>query len=667
MPLPSSVVWECRPTGSSTHNGAGFDPASVNVGTDYSRQAAPQILVTDGVCNSTTTVTSATANFDQTHVGNVIGVISGGSFVGFWKIVTVSNSTTVIVHENLTFTGGSVTLRVGGASILSSTGLPMLQNGGAGPSATSGNKIWVKGDGDGTSDYGLSTNGCQIAGTYSNSNPLTVEGYVTTRGDGESAWIARTSSTINILTVSGQFAIVKNLICDGTSAGNSALLLSGGANTILNCKFIAGDDAASVTGAGNVLLECDFQQALTGAFNADVSGFLNEFISCTFHSAAAGGGGVRILDRNHFASCLIYDNPVDGIIMPSTAVYGTHFINCIIWDNGRDGIRNSSTAANGILTGLHFRRCIFGKNLGYDINYSVSDISANTGAIQWAANYLDCNAFYTTGLGKMNNLPANSGDLTLTSSPFVSDTDFTLTGSTGGVAITDNPCTTTLYDGNSLSFLMGASGNAQSTASGSIRSLWRELTGEKDTTSVPNSTVDLYIEAGLEALNRRVGYHLTTDTSSITLVDGTEEYSLPTDCIELLWVEWNGKLLQKADMEQWQQRGINWRGEKKGVPTEWAMYGNKVIFYTKPDAATVAAEDNPVMRYISTPADFTVNGPSQLSTQDYRVVVYYGVAEFSRSYPDSPFASKRADDYDARFEKEAALIASYYKTRMLER
>ena len=96
MAIQASTVWEVRTTGSNT-NGGGYTSG----GTDYSQQDSPQIAVTDAVANGTTTITSATANFNSSHVGNIIYLAGGTGSLAATKreVISITNSTTIVVDE----------------------------------------------------------------------------------------------------------------------------------------------------------------------------------------------------------------------------------------------------------------------------------------------------------------------------------------------------------------------------------------------------------------------------------------------------------------------------------------------------------------------------------------------------------------------------------------
>jgi hypothetical protein len=149
-------------------------------------------------------------------------------------------------------------------------------------------------------------------------------------------------------------------------------------------------------------------------------------------------------------------------------------------------------------------------------------------------------------------------------------------------------------------------------------------------------------------------------------VAGTQEYSLPAACNEVVFVTWNGQPLGKSSVEQWQTKEERWQ-QQSGSPREWAIYGDKLVLFPTPDALAVAAAASPVVRYGSNPADIGTSGPEQLRSQDYALPVYHAVALWSASYPDSALAQARGTFYEQLFQTEAAKVAAYYTARNVSR
>ena len=199
------------------------------------------------------------------------------------------------------------------------------------------------------------------------------------------------------------------------------------------------------------------------------------------------------------------------------------------------------------------------------------------------------------------------------------------------------------------------------------RTQFRELVNEKNTTILSDTEVDGYIQAGLEALNRRARYHYKTTTDSLTLVNGTQEYALPTDLVELKWVEWDGVELTKASVEQWRVKNKKWRQIQKGALDEWAMYGNQIVFSPAPSAEVVTKASIVTLRFVSRPASFSASGMAQLNLQDWDIPIYYAIYLWSTSYPDSALAQQRADRYYKLFEQETEAVLAYYRLRGTEK
>ena len=330
-----------------------------------------------------------------------------------------------------------------------------------------------------------------------------------------------------------------------------------------------------------------------------------------------------------------------------------------------NSIRLSATAET--LEALHINRNIIGSQgaAGYNINHTVSDLSSTAAVSEWANTHVRCNIMYNAGLGNINQLPTPTDLTTITASPFSSDTDFDLGTNTAAATVRNARCSSTFADtaANVVSLGIGGLGLGQiPTGTAQMLDLWRELTNERNTTRISDTDVGrFYLAGGLEALNRVIHYHYTTSTDGITLVAETQEYSLPEDFVEVDWIQWNGQDLKKSSIDEWRRNGVKWRSQPSGNPQEYAIYGNKIVFLPKPSAAAVAADDNPVIRYCSTPADFNTNGPVQLGSQDYRPAVYHAVSEYFSSYPGG--VGSKAQDYMQKFADGAQAILADYARR----
>lgn len=195
---------------------------------------------------------------------------------------------------------------------------------------------------------------------------------------------------------------------------------------------------------------------------------------------------------------------------------------------------------------------------------------------------------------------------------------------------------------------------------------FRWLTAEYDTTVVPDATtgtligVEVLLQRGAEALNRRVGYFFKDST--ITLAVGAES-ALPDDMIETVFVTLDGYTLKPTDIEQLNQAEPNWRNAPQGKPTEYYVY-SKLGFYPPLDADSAAKVCT--MRHLATPTISTTPGFDLLATQDHIIPVFYAAALWFEAHglDGDGFRAKMFSD---RFEAEAGQVKAYYERRRLQR
>lgn len=193
---------------------------------------------------------------------------------------------------------------------------------------------------------------------------------------------------------------------------------------------------------------------------------------------------------------------------------------------------------------------------------------------------------------------------------------------------------------------------------------WRWLTGEYDTTVTPDATtgsligIDVLLQRGAEALNRRVGYFWKDST--ITLAVGAES-ALPDDMIETVFVTLDGYTLKATDIEQLNQAVPNWRNAAQAKPTEYYVY-SKLGFYPPLDADSAAKTC--IMRHLATP---TVTSSFELlATQDHMIPVFYAAALWFEAH-GLDGDGFRAKMFSERFDQEAGMVKAYYQERRLRR
>ena len=649
MAWTADSVYEIRPDGALA-NGVGFSPSFA--GTDFSQSATPILTVTDAAGTGTTSITSATGGFTVSMQGNGIHVNSN-----LYQIITRTSSNAVVV-DRATGSFSGQTANVGGAGGAKGTAVSSLE-----PYEFSvvvpGNIIWVRD----TNSAGVvtayaSTIGSNIGINGAEENYVRVEGYSLVRGDGGIAhlakvgnWTAEWTVFKNLMT-SGSFAgatvsagalgqIIENCIFDATSTAGYALEISA-LQIIRRCWIKGGTNVAAIRDTGGNLLE--FCRIDAGAGQAGVS--------------VEGGSPIRL-------SYCVVDGGAVGVQINANST-GAILRNSVLWGASQYGLDITPTS-------LHFgefstiESCIFGNNTLYDIAYRQTSPATVTGpgGQTWVDNTFKCNDFFTTGVGRYLNMPAAADDTTLTAIPFTSagTGDFSLNAVAGGGAlISASICKENFADLlNSSSILAGLTGvltTAQPPATVTMRNLWRELTNERNTQVIPDSVVDIYLDWGLQQIYRQIRYYVVTDSTEVTLVPGVQEYVMPADAIEIVWVQYGtNRLLEKGDVEQWRRLGEDWRNEVPAEPLYWAHYGgNHFVIRPAPSALAVSQSPNLTIRRKATPPSITTAGPDQLPSIYYRLVVMYGAYLWSAAYPDSVVATQRATALKAEFD--AGMVAA---------
>lgn len=391
MALNSATVWELRTTGSSL-NGGGF--RSGTGGTDYSQQDAAQLSVADATASGTTTLTSATGGFTAAMVGNVVQISGGTLTAGFYEIISVTNSNTVVL-DRTAGTGSGSTLKVGGALAGIATAVAAMVN---------GNTLWIKA---GTHTL---ANATLTPASWSTPNPMIINGYNATRGDLEGATtfgsmpvIQKSAGAENIFTFSGTCQRLRCVVLDGNGLAANGTSASGA--SAMATEFCQAKNFTS------------FGFSTNGNFNrchatANGAGGFSATAVCGYDGcvAYANTGPGFVTNSSNYTFCIAYGNTgasSHGFSATSTAA--PNLTNCVAYGNGGDGLRLSNAQAVG---GAFARNCIFAANGGYGVNNS----TGNQPTIWSASNR---NAFWNNTSGARNALPAGANDVTLTGDPFV--------------------------------------------------------------------------------------------------------------------------------------------------------------------------------------------------------------------------------------------------------
>lgn len=635
-------------------NGGGFLAGAS--GTDYSQQIAAQVTYSDLVIGNptTTNLTSALNPFTAAHVGNVINITGGVNFTtGRYQVMSVAAG--VATMDRAVGTAGAT----GGAGKL---GGAVTKLGDISTIWVAGNTIYVMA----TATYSFAaTLTMTVAGT--DGLPIWIIGYTSVRGDnGPVTLQCSNGAAAPMISFATARHFIQNFLVDGNSLTQRGFNASGAHVNFYNCHFKNCTLTGLLhTGAGHVDRCSATNCGVAGTHNAGgfyCSAGIVLYERCVSWANISSGFGSQNITSTYLY-CLSYDNALDGFYHLGTE--GPRILNCTIDGNTLDGVRFDSSG--GPLDSPLLVNNMITNNAGWGVRSITVDYSAKAA---YGLHFFN-NAYYLNTLGVRTQVPAGTGDITLTADPYASRStkNFALnTTAGGGLLLNDlgvpgafGPTFMT-FASTSVTDVGAVQSSTAPDSTATMRTLWRELTNELDTTTILNTVVDIYLNEGLKELNRRIRYHRTTDTTTLALLAGTQEYAVPSDFVYPEWIEFNGQRLQKRDVDSWERDGTQWRA-KSGRPQEYAIQGNKVIFFPIPDAAAIADDGSPDLRYVSTPPSVTTSGPEQLGSQDTDIAVYYGVALWSMAHPDSAIAQGRLQGMMALFEAGVERIKNDYAER----
>lgn len=392
MAISVNTVFEIRDSGNDA-NGGGFVAGAS--GADYSQQDAAQKAGTDLAIHATTNtdVLPTAAGVAATDVGNIIQIASGTDWTaGFYEIKSIQGSYWRLDRSpSAVGNVNTATYKMGGAlgspGMLGATGSP------------SGISAWIEGS------FTLSTATPNVSG-----GPLQpafiwkkLEGYVTTRGDGEQAVIsagAVTNVTMIDTPVISRSSMTLNITLDGNSgSGNNGFAMYT-EHWCFNCIAHDFDGSASNTGFSDlgVAIKCY-------AYNCGI-GFATA-VDSVATACATGFTGAAC------RRCVAYVNTGNGF-----TGNGNNFTieNCVAYANGGSGFVSSNR--------MLYQNCVsYGHAAGYGFDISTDTRMINCAAGNNASGHTDV----TPGV--------NIGFVELTADPFTSSTDFRPNNEGGGGAL----------------------------------------------------------------------------------------------------------------------------------------------------------------------------------------------------------------------------------------
>jgi hypothetical protein len=427
MAFQTTVQWDVRTTGSDS-NGGGFDPVSGVPGTDFSQQDAAQIAFTDLVIDAATNTkcTSAAHPFGATHVGNFINITAGTGFtVQRVQILSVSGVIATVDKSlgTLGSTGGTGNL--GGGLLTLATAVS---------NAVTENVVNIK---TGTYTLTVAITGLPASATF--------RGYNASHGDdGARPTITTATNSVNLIELANSRLAVDNIIFTNTAGtpgdGIHAKTVNNSALQVRKCKFtgfawaLNGNFGVDWSFSPLFLKECEFTACTSGGVQNSFGGTITD---CYFHDitndgikslseATTGPTAAWYCNRTIFARCGNgFEQTQGGTAQPC------QFERCVFAFGSGDGIK---FASSGLLThNLNaIENCVFYGNTGKGINQPVAGP---------ALFFNRTNAYGSNTGGDHPNVPAGTGDVTLSANPFTDGTgvaghdDWSLNGNPAGLAL----------------------------------------------------------------------------------------------------------------------------------------------------------------------------------------------------------------------------------------
>jgi len=406
MAIAAASVLEVQ-TGGNDTNGGGFVTGAA--GTDYSLVAGKRtagdvtdISTTDAVAAGTTTITSLTANFQTTIVGNIVYFQGGtGSIAATWRQVTARASTTSITIDASIATSTGMTMNIGGA--LLSPGIAHAV------AAVSKNTVWIK-----SGTYSITSTTSNAAGGRVTQATTTIitRGYETTRGDFGARPLLQASgiSSTTLFTMAATGGLF-NINVDGAGLTSIKGILGTTRDVIGYCGALNCTNTGFEIASG-IAYSCYATGCSTATSAINANGVCT-LLGCMAYDNTTTG--FRLANGVAAQNCIADSNTgasSDGFLAAANGVQS--IINCTSYGNGRDGFRGEST-------GFAAFNCIAESNAGVGFN--------EAGSGDW--HMLDhCSVFGDTVSGTFElNLALVTGTATFFNN--AAGGDFTLNNTAG--------------------------------------------------------------------------------------------------------------------------------------------------------------------------------------------------------------------------------------------
>ena len=136
---------------------------------------------------------------------------------------------------------------------------------------------------------------------------------------------------------------------------------------------------------------------------------------------------------------------------------------------------------------------------------------------------------------------------------------------------------------------------------GELRTRLRLLNPEATSAVVSDANVNLLLNEGAETVANKTDCLVTYDTQDV--ISGTQEYSLPTDCLKPLYVVYDDDIIPCVTQEWLDQYIPDWRGET-GSTELYYRRANYIGLYKEP-TANEAGTDLLKIYYVKKPTSMS--------------------------------------------------------------
>lgn len=405
---------------------------------DGKNTTGSNISTTDAVTAGTTTITSVTANFQVSIIGNYIYVQGGtGTITAAWYRVTARASTTSITVDRSTglSVGTGATMNIGGA---------FATPGAVGAIKVAGTCQFLK-----SGTY-----------TYANTTPNTAGGPISDTTGGVSASVmsiwqgfntyrtdfsatrpllsAGSQTAFNMIAASAARAVFDNINLDGNSGATVGGVNSGSSITLRRMKVI-NCTAPSFSSVGVhwfcESVTCTGAQSFTSSGVAVYHYCIARDTTTAAHIGFNNSGG----SQSEFFRCIasgLTGASADGFVVTTSGPMYT--VNCVAYNIGRTGFNLSTSMAGGAVNCIAYT-CVTG-------------FTANQA--EGACELYNCAGGNNTTDISTANILFSTGFVTLSGNPFTNagSNDFSLNNTAGAGAACRAAGFNTLPGGTTVSY-----------------------------------------------------------------------------------------------------------------------------------------------------------------------------------------------------------------------